>query len=217
MDFVHLHVQSAYSLLSSTIRIDELVTEAKLKGMHSIALTDRNVMYGVIPFYKACKKQGIKPIIGLLADVLHGEETFPILLLALNNKGYSNLLKISSSIQTKTKEGIPLKWLKGYSDGLLGVSPGIEGIIEQSVIKEETEKALDAIRIFQAIFGSENFYLSLQNNGLVDRELVKQLAKQANAPLVAINAVCYLKPEDAIAYEVLKAVDQGTKINQNII
>lgn len=127
MDFVHLHVQSAYSLLASTVRIDELVMEAKAKGMHSIALTDRNVMYGAIPFYKACKKQGIKPIIGLLADVLHGEETFPLLLLARNNKGYSNLLKISSSIQTKTKEGIPLKWLKGYSDGLLAVSPGTGG------------------------------------------------------------------------------------------
>ena len=88
MDFVHLHVQSAYSLLASTVRLEQLVTEAKAKGMRSIALTDRNVMHGAIPFYKACKKQGIKPIIGLLADVLHGEETFPILLLAQNNKGY---------------------------------------------------------------------------------------------------------------------------------
>lgn len=216
MDFVHLHVQSAYSLLASTVRIDELVMEAKAKGMHSIALTDRNVMYGAIPFYKACKKQGIKPIIGLLADVLHGEETFPLLLLARNNKGYSNLLKISSSIQTKTKEGIPLKWLKGYSDGLLAVSPGTGGIIEQSVVSGEPEKALEAIRMFQALFGTDNFYVSLLNNESADQELLRNLAKQANAPLVATNAVCYLKPEDAIAYEVLKAVDQGTKIHHHI-
>ncbi|MGN1385478.1 MAG: DNA polymerase III subunit alpha [Bacillus sp. (in: firmicutes)] len=216
MDFVHLHVQSAYSLLASTVRIEQLVTEAKAKGMRSIALTDRNVMHGAIPFYKACKKQGIKPIIGLLADVLHGEETFPILLLAQNNKGYSNLLKISSSIQTKTKEGIPLKWLKGYSEGLIGISPGEEGIIEQRVLHGEMGEAMEAIRIFQTIFSPANFYLSVQNNGAVERGIVEELANEANVPVVATNAVCYLRPEDAVAYEVLKAVDQGAKIHHDL-
>ena len=100
MDFVHLHVQSAYSLLQSTVRINELVAEAKKQQMKAIALTDRNVMYGTIPFYKACKASGIKPIIGLFADVLHGGEAYPLLVLAKNRAGYTNLMKISSSIQT---------------------------------------------------------------------------------------------------------------------
>ena len=121
MDFVHLHVQSSYSLLASTVKIEELVQRAKIDKMHSLALTDRNVMYGVIPFYKACKKNGIKPIIGMLTDVLHEEEPFPLLLLAKNQKGYSNLLKISSSIQTKSKQGLPLRWLKGYRERITDV------------------------------------------------------------------------------------------------
>ncbi|MBD3109640.1 DNA polymerase III subunit alpha [Bacillus sp. AGMB 02131] len=216
MDFVHLQVQSAYSLLASTVRIEQLVAEAKAKGMRSLALTDRNVMYGAIPFYKACKQQGIKPIIGLLADVLHGEETYPILLLARNNKGYSNLLKISSSIQTKTKEGLPLKWLKGYSEGLFGISPGEEGIVERKLLRGEIEEAEEAIRIFQAIFSQENFYLSIQNNGTNEYEKLEELAKRVNASLVATNSVCYLKPEDAVAYEVLKAVEQGVKIYHDL-
>lgn len=217
MDFVHLHVQSAYSLLSSTVRIEELVRKAKAKGMHSIALTDRNVMYGSIPFYKACKKEGVKPIIGLIADVLHGEETFPILLLARTNKGYSNLLKISSSIQTKTKQGIPLKWLKGYREGLFGISPGLEGIVEQYIMRDECDKALQAIQMFKSLFEPNAFYLSLQHDNSVDHQIIKDLAQQTETGIVATNAVCYLEPEDAIAYEVLKAVDHGTKLNSDMM
>lgn len=108
MSIVHLHTYSAYSLLSSTITPENLVREAKRKGFSQLALTDRNVLYGVIPFYKACIAHGIKPIIGLTADILKEEgieaEACPLILLAKNEEGYKNLLKISSSIQTKSEK-----------------------------------------------------------------------------------------------------------------
>ncbi|WP_019242896.1 MULTISPECIES: DNA polymerase III subunit alpha [Bacillus] len=216
MNFVHLHVQSAYSLLSSTVKIDDLVMAAKENGMKSIALTDRNVMYGTIAFYKACKNNGIKPIIGLLADVLHGEEAFPLLLLACNNTGYLNLLKISSSIQTKSKLGIPLKWLKGYKEGLIAISPGSEGIIETYIENNEQEKAIEALHTYKNIFDSKRFYLSIQNmnssENLSSHSIIVQIAEETGTPLVATNPILYMKQEDGLAYDVLKAIQSGTKL-----
>ena len=115
MSFVHLHVYSAYSLLTSTASVEQLVTEAKKKGYYALALTDRNVMYGAVAFYKECIKQSIKPIIGLTVDVLseqNKEEAYPLVLLAKNQLGLQNLFKITSSVQTKSPNGIPMKWLK---------------------------------------------------------------------------------------------------------
>ena len=114
--YTHLHIQSGYSLLTSTVKITDLVAKAKADGCTSLALTDRNVMYGSVYFYKECKKQGIKPIVGLLADVLDEQESaHGLLLLAKNLQGYQNLLKISSAIKTKSPSGIPMNWLKAYS------------------------------------------------------------------------------------------------------
>ena len=183
MDFVHLHVQSAYSLLNSTVKIDELVSKVKNSGMHSIALADRNVMYGAIPFYKECKKNKIKPIIGLLADVLHGEEAYPLLLLARNNQGYSNLLKISSSIQIMSKNGIPLKWLKGYRDGLIAITPGDEGIIESLVKQGEIDRALDELQNLKSILKFIDDFLNLNilnNVGLQTLQVYKATYSEIN-------------------------------------
>ena len=212
-DYVHLHVQSAYSLLSSTVDIEGLVARAKNSGMKSIALTDHNVMYGAIPFYKACISNGIKPIIGLLADVLHGEEAFPLLLLASNNNGYANLLKISSSIQIKSKQGLPLKWLKGYRDGLIAISPGRQGIIEEMVVSEQGEKAQEMVETFKQIFGQDHFYLSVQIDE-PQNEAIMQLAAETGIPVVATNPVNYLRPEDTLAYEVVQALQGGTKLSK---
>ena len=216
MNYVHLHVQSAYSLLSSTVDIEGLVSVAKNNGMNSLALTDRNVMYGVIPFYKACKKNGIKPIIGLIADVLHGEEAFPLLLLARNYNGYVNLLKISSSIQVKSKQGLPLKWLRGYREGLIAISPGREGIIETLLLSGEKMEAKEMLQTFQMIFGSDNFYLSIQPHGQQDVS-IREFASETGTAVVATNPVSFLKPEDALAYNVLKAVQSGTKLTDEQI
>src|SRR4051794_5854436 len=111
MSFIHLHVYSAYSLLTSTASVQGLIENAQKKGFSAIALTDRNVMYGTIEFYKLCKKNNIKPIIGLTVDVeseLTNTESYPLVLLAESDKGYKNLLKISSTVQTKADHGIPL-------------------------------------------------------------------------------------------------------------
>jgi len=216
MDFVHLHVQSAYSLLNSTVKIDELVSKVKNSGMHSIALADRNVMYGAIPFYKECKKNKIKPIIGLLADVLHGEEAYPLLLLARNNQGYSNLLKISSSIQIMSKNGIPLKWLKGYRDGLIAITPGDEGIIESLVKQGEIDRALNELQNLKSIFGRDSFHIAIQRSEnqvtpLFHKQLL-DLAKSSETAIVATNPIKYLHADDQLAYEVLRAVDGGIKL-----
>ena len=140
--FTHLHIQSGYSLLNSTVKIEELVAQAKEDGMASLALCDRNVMYGSLYFYKECQKAGIKPIIGLLSDVLDNEESaHPLILLAKNLQGYHNLLKISSAIQTKSPKGLPRNWLRAYSKGLIAISPGTVGKIEKYLAEEKFEEA----------------------------------------------------------------------------
>ncbi|WP_050616034.1 DNA polymerase III subunit alpha [Bacillus testis] len=213
MDFVHLHVQSAYSLLSSTVRIDDLIQAATDNGMDSIALADRNVMYGAVPFYKACKAAGIKPIIGLLADVLHEEQSHPLLLLAKNQAGYKNLLKISSAIQTKSKAGIPLRWLKGYSAHLIAISPGREGYVESCLASESREEAEAAVILWKELFGSSNVYLSLQE-GCPLEGAVRQLAMDTETLTVATSPVLYMKPEDELAYRVMQALKLGVKLSE---
>ena len=134
--FTHLHIQSGYSLLNSTVKIEELVAQAKMDGMTSLALCDRNVMYGSLYFYKECQKQGIKPIIGVLADVLDDEEVaHPLILLAKNLQGYHNLLKLVVPFKRNHRRDYQSNWLKAYSDGLIAISPGAEGKIEQHLVE----------------------------------------------------------------------------------
>jgi DNA polymerase III subunit alpha len=217
MSFIHLHVYSAYSLLSSTIQIEQLVQEAKAKGYRALALTDRNVMYGAIPFYKECVKHGIKPIIGLTADVLtEDEECFPLVLLAKNLEGFQNLLKISSVIKTKSTSGIPLKWLKHYHYGLIAISPGLEGEVETFLLNNDLDSAKKTIEKYVKIFGKENFYLSIQdhhtqNERSIHRNLL-EVATTIGVNLVATNQVFYLLQEDALAHESLLAIKNGDKL-----
>jgi DNA polymerase III subunit alpha len=217
MSFIHLHVYSAYSLLSSTIQIDQLVQEAKAKGYRALALTDRNVMYGAIPFYKECVKHGIKPIIGLTADVLtEDEECFPLVLLAKNLEGFQNLLKISSVIKTKSTSGIPLKWLKHYQNGLIAISPGLDGEVETFLLNNDLDSAKKTIEKYKGIFGKENFYLSIQDHHTpkersIHRNLI-EIATTTSVNLVATNQVFYLLQEDALAHESLLAIKNGDKL-----
>ncbi len=215
--FTHLHVQSGYSLLNSTIKIEELVAQAKMDGMTSIALCDRNVMYGSLYFYKECQKAGIKPIIGVLADVLDDEEVaHPLILLAQNLQGYHNLVKISSAIQTKSPQGLPPNWLRAYAHGLIAISPGAEGRIEKHLVEGRIEEATLAVKQLLEIFGSKQVYLSIQRLDVSGEELrndaVEQLAKQMGVKVVATNPVYYLKEDDALAHEVLLAVGNGHKL-----
>lgn len=215
--FTHLHIQSGYSLLNSTVKIEELVTQAKEAGMTSLALCDRNVMYGSLYFYKECRKAGIKPIIGVLTDVLDGEESaHTLILLAKNLIGYHNLLKISSAIQTKSPNGLPRSWLRAYSKGLIAISPGINGKIEEYLAEGKINEATIEVNDLVGIFGSEQFFLSIQRLNIPGEELrndaVVHLAKQIGVKVVATNPVYYLKAEDALAHEVLLAVGNGHKL-----
>jgi DNA polymerase III subunit alpha len=220
MSFIHLHVYSAYSLLSSTIHIEQLVSEAKAKGFQSVALTDRNVMYGTIPFYKECLKHGIKPILGLTADVLNEkDESFPLVFLAKNEQGYQNLMKITSVIKTKSPSGIPSKWLKHYQSGLIVISPGMEGEIETHLLNDHLDGARKTIENYIGIFGKSNFYLSLQDHKIEkEKSLHSKLLELANSTgvkLVATNQVFYLQQHDSLAHECLLAIKNGDKLQDD--
>ena len=146
MNYAHLQVSTAFSLLSSTISIPALIEQAKKMKFSALAITDRNVLYGVLPFYQGCVKAGIKPIIGMTADVENdeGETHYPVVLLAKNSDGYKNLMKISSAIKTQQQEKISWKWLRAYSAGLIALSPGLKGEVEQLLFAGEKEKAAAA-------------------------------------------------------------------------
>ncbi|EMA6342674.1 DNA polymerase III subunit alpha [Bacillus cytotoxicus] len=216
MKFVHLQCQTVYSLLKSACKIDELVARAKELGFSALAITDENVMYGVIPFYKACKKMGIKPIIGLTASVLNEEEerAYPLVLLAENEVGYQNLLKISSTIMTKSKDGIPKKWLVHYAEGLTAISPGKDGEIEQLLLQGKDELAEEIARTYQNMFG--HFYMSVQHHAIQDelllQEKVAEFVRNRNIPIVATNDVRYINQSDALVQECLLSVQSGTKM-----
>lgn len=219
MSFIHLHVYSAYSLLTSTASVPDLVDNAGRKGFTTLALTDRNVMYGAIEFYKLCKKKNIKPILGLTIDIESERmpgRSFPLVLLAENDQGFKNLIKITSAYQTKAKSGIPFKWLKPYSSGLIAITPGIEGEIEYCLLMNENSHAEELTGKLISIFGRNNFFLSIQRHHLEqERTLfnpIKALGEKMAVPLVAANSVHYLEKEDMFAHECLLAIKNGDKL-----
>ncbi|WP_160723982.1 DNA polymerase III subunit alpha [Bacillus sp. USDA818B3_A] len=219
MSFIHLHVYSAYSLLTSTASVTDLVENAKQKGFKALALTDRNVMYGTIEFYKLCKKNNLKPIIGLTVDVeseRDPNQSFPLVLLAETEVGFKNLLKITSAVQTKSNNGLPFKWLKSYSQGLIAITPGLEGEIEQSLLTGNVDETRSLIRKLDTIFGNGSFYLAVQHHQLQEEIEINQqflsIAKEENIPLVATNRVHYLEEEDTFAHECLLAIKNGDKL-----
>ena len=219
VSFIHLHVYSAFSLLTSTASVEQLVMDAKAKGYKTLALTDRNVMYGAVSFYKECLKQSIKPIMGLTVDVISEEqkdEAYPLVLLAKNQTGFHHLLKITSSVQTKSLKGIPIKWLKHYSDGLFALTPGTEGEIESALQDGENEKAARVLNLYQQLFGNDSFYISLQNHQIpIEQSLNQKLIDFANnhqVKLVATNQVFYLQKEDSFAHECLLSIKNGDKL-----
>jgi DNA polymerase III subunit alpha len=219
LSFVHLHVRSAYSLLNSAAKMEELVKKASELGFHALALTDENVLYGVIPFYKECQKYGLKPIIGMIADIVleRKQQSFPLVLLAKNETGYRNLLKISSVIQTKAPGGIPEKWLRYYTDGLIAITPGINGYIETLLLQKQFTEAMDVLTTYKQLFGNEQFYIGLQNHGLNDEadlqmELIR-FSEETNTPLVATNDVHYVNKEDAFVHDCLLAIKHGVKLD----
>jgi DNA polymerase-3 subunit alpha len=223
MEYIPLQVASEYSLLESSCRIDRLVKKAKELNLKAIALTDHNVMYGVIPFYKVCKAQGIKPIIGLKVNVKLGTEandTAQLVLLAKDQTGYQNLLKISSRIMLNTKEAfqelaISEAQLKKYSEGLIAISTGLKGVAQRFLIHNKREIAGRTIQRYQTMFAS-GFYLGLQDHGLAEEKTLNleviNSARQFDIELVVTQDIYYLDEGDAFAHECLLCIKSGVKI-----
>ncbi len=229
--FVHLHVHSEYSLLDGANRIKDLPVRAKELGMDAMAITDHGVMYGVIDFYKACKKEGIKPIIG--CEVYVAQENRSrfdkepnidnkynhLILLAKDNQGYKNLSKLVSIGFVEGyyyKPRIDLEVLEKYHEGLICQSACLAGSISQAIMAGNMQKAEEIALWYKNVFG-EDYYLEIQNNGVKEQVMVNQkiieLSRKLDIPLVATNDAHYLKREDAYNHEVLLCIQTGKKMN----
>ena len=228
-EFVHLHIHSEFSLLDGANRIKDLPVRAKELGMKAMAITDHGVMYGAIDFYKACKKEGIKPIIGCEVYVApHSRfDKQPgidnkynhLILLAKNNQGYKNLSKLVSIGFTEGyyyKPRIDLEVLEKYHEGLICLSACLAGSVNQALLNGQEEKAEEIALWHKKVFG-DDYYIEIQNNGLKEQVLANQklikLARKLNLPLVATNDAHYLKREDAYNHEILLCIQTGKRMS----
>ena len=228
-DFVHLHIHSEFSLLDGANRIKDLPVRAKELGMNAIALTDHGVMYGAIDFYKACKKEGIKPIIGCEVYVALrsrfdkeagiDNKYYHLILLAKNNQGYKNLSKLVSLGFVDGyyyKPRIDKEILEKYHEGLICLSACLAGEINQKLLYGTQEEAEESALWYKNLFG-EDYYIEIQNNGIREQVLANQkliqLARKLDIPLVATNDAHYLKKEDSYNHEVLLCIQTGKKMS----
>jgi DNA polymerase III subunit alpha len=226
--FVHLHLHSQFSLLESTIRIDLLMGRLKELQMHAVALTDKANLFAAIPFYQNALSHGLKPILGCEIQVApdsrfekphssgHPEVLYPLVLLAENEEGYQNLIKLSSAGYLQGfphSPRIDKELLTRHSRGLFALSGGIKGEIERFILKEEMPLALKAAGEYQEIFGKDRFFLEIQDHRKAPERLVckqmVELSKSTSIPLVATNDVRYLHKAEASFHEVLLCLGRG--------
>lgn len=228
LDFVHLHVHTEFSLLDGANRINDLVEKVKSLGMKAVAITDHGNMFGAIDFYKKCKKEGIKPIIGCevyvakdsrFSKLEQDKRSNHLILLAKNNKGYKNLIKLVSLAYTEGfyyKPRVDVELLKKYSEGLICLSACLAGIVPSKILNNDYEGAKKEALMYREIFGDGNYYLEMQDNLINEQRLVNQnlirLSKETNIPLVVTNDCHYLNKEDALFHEVLLCIQTGKKI-----
>ena len=221
MSFTHLHLHTGYSLLDGSSKIPELVRRVKELGMDACAITDHGVMYGVIEFYKACKAEGIKPIIGCEVYVAPGsrfekgkeksaERYNHLILLAENDTGHKNLMKLVSRGFTEGfyyKPRVDYELLSEYHEGIIASSACLAGIVPTKLRNGDYEGAKAEAMRLQQIFGENNFFLELQDHGLSEQKFVNQglmrISSETGIPLVATNDCHYLYKEDAEAHDVL--------------
>lgn len=224
--FVHLHVHTEYSLLDGAARIEKLVNKASEMGMTALAITDHGVMYGVIDFYKACQKAGIKPIIGCEVYVAPNRRTDRVpgrddgnrhlVLLAENEVGYRNLLKIVSQAHIDGfyyKPRVDKELLREHSQGLIALSACLAGEVSEYLLNNQFEKACESALEYQEIFGKGNFFLEVQDHGLEEQRKVNQgmfeVHERTGIPMVATNDVHYIAREDAFVQDVLLCIQTG--------
>ena len=231
MAFTHLHVHTEYSLLDGSNKIKEYVKRVKELGMDSAAITDHGVMYGVIDFYKEAKAQGIKPIIGCEVYVAPGsrfdreastgeDRYYHLVLLAENNVGYANLMKIVSRGFTEGyyyKPRVDLEILQEYHEGIIALSACLAGEVQRYIMKGLVEEAEKAALRYRDIFGPDHFYLELQDHGMPEQRTVNtsllSMSKKLGIELVATNDVHYTYAEDAKPHDILLCIQTGKRLS----
>ena len=232
MNFTHLHVHTEYSLLDGSSKIGELVGRAKELGMDSLAITDHGVMYGVIDFYRAAKAAGINPVIGCEVYVAPGSRFdresggenesryHHLVLLAENNTGYANLMKIVSRGFTEGyyyKPRVDYEVLRTYHEGVIALSACLAGIVPTFLRRGLYDEAKAAALELQDIFGEGNFFLELQDHGIPDQKTVNQglmrLNQELHIDLAATNDVHYIYESDVEAHDILLCIQTGKKVS----
>lgn len=230
MNFSHLHVHTEYSLLDGSNKIKEYVARVKELGMNSAAITDHGVMFGVIDFYRAAKEAGINPILGCEVYVAPGsrfdKETqtgedryYHLVLLAENNQGYSNLMKIVSAGFVEGyyyKPRVDIDVLKKYHEGVIALSACLAGEVARYLSKGLYEEGKRAALKYEEIFGKDNFFLELQDHGIPQQQMVNQqlirMNRETGIGLVCTNDIHYTYAEDAAAHDILLCIQTGKKV-----
>lgn len=229
-NFVHLHVHTEYSLLDGAARISKLIKKVSESGMESIAITDHGNMYGVVQFYKEAKKNNIKPIIGCEVyvaernmndkDPIKDKNQYHLVLLAENQQGYKNLMKIVSSGYVDGfyyRPRVDIDLLRKYSEGLIALSACIAGEVQTNILRGNKSKAIEKALEYKSIFGEKNFYLELQNHGIPEQKIINEelllISKEFDIPLVITNDVHYINKEDARFHEVLLCIQTGKTLD----
>ncbi|MDO4302915.1 MAG: DNA polymerase III subunit alpha [Bacillota bacterium] len=230
MAFTHLHVHTEYSLLDGSNKIKEYVKRVKELGMDSAAITDHGVMYGVIDFYKACKEEGINPILGCEVyvapnsrfdkELTGGEDRYyHLVLLAENNTGYDNLMKIVSRGFTEGyyyKPRVDMELLRAHHEGIIALSACLAGEVPRYIQKGLVDEARKAALRYQECFGKGNYFLELQDHGIPEQRMVNttllQMSRELDIPLVATNDVHYTYEDDAKPHDILLCIQTGKKL-----
>lgn len=231
MNFAHLHVHTEYSLLDGSNKIKEYVARVKELGMNSAAITDHGVMFGVIDFYRAAKAEGIKPILGCEVYVAPGsrfekeagtneDRYYHLVLLAENNQGYANLVKIVSKGFVEGyyyKPRVDLELLEEYHEGIIALSACLAGEVQRNLARTMYEEAQRAAERYENIFGKDNFFLELQDHGIPEQGMVNQqllrLSQETGIALVATNDVHYTFAEDEKPHDILLCIQTGKKLD----
>ena len=233
MAFTHLHVHTEYSLLDGSSKIKEIVKRAKELGMDSLAITDHGVMYGVIDFYKAAREAGIKPIIGCEIYVspssrfdkeagVSDDRYYHLVLLAENDTGYHNLMKIVSKGFTEGfyyKPRVDYEVLEQYSEGIIALSACLAGEVARNLAKGNYEDAKESALRYERIFGKGNFFLELQDHGIPAQKTVNagilRLSRELGIELVATNDIHYIFEEDSVPHDILLCIQTQKKVSDN--
>ena len=231
MSFTHLHVHTEYSLLDGSNKIKEYVSRVKELGMNSAAITDHGVMYGVIDFYKAARAAGIKPILGCEVYVAPGsrfdrelsygdDRYYHLVLLAENNKGYQNLMKIVSKGFVEGyyyKPRVDMEVLETYHEGIIALSACLAGEVQRYLVRGLYEEAKETAYKYEKCFGKGNFFLELQDHGIPEQKTVNaglmRMSQETGIELVATNDVHYTYAEDAEPHDILLCLQTGKKLS----